>query len=184
MLLQAYGYSVGHEQLLDDGISSWMQAVDTPEVPFGTARDGTDYTHVIHVVRHPVHTIASMSGGILLQGDPAALTFMRQFITVHKSTAINMAVQTYVRWNTLITRMQPVLRLKAETARTVLPAWLAAHDLPAKRVTALPARNYNSRLHHRLRWIEISHAVKDRALYARLKKMAVSYGYGPKATRA
>jgi hypothetical protein len=178
MLLQAYGFDVGHERLLADGISSWMCAVDTKYVPYGDAKNGAEFEHVLHVVRHPVKTVASMAGGILLQTRPPALKYMSSYIDTQGGNEIETAVRTYVEWNTMIDSLKPSARFKVEHAHLELPKFLTRVGLEcALDRTKAPARDYNSRLHRQLRWVDVSRAVRDRRLYNELKRLAVVYEY-------
>lgn len=179
-LLQAYGYSVGHEKILADGTSSWMHVVDTPDTPFGEPRGGILYEHVIHVVRHPITTVSSMVGAILeTQAKPESIKFMSKFIDVKANNNIELAVKTYIQWHQLAAQCQPRLRLQVENAALELPGFLKDYDCPYKVVTRLPPKNYNSRKHATLTWGDVRDNVPT-ALHKQLVTLARFFGYGKK----
>ena len=49
-----FGFSVGHERLLDNGIYSWMLAVDDDHIPWGDNPDEEqDFQHTLGYIRSP-----------------------------------------------------------------------------------------------------------------------------------
>ena len=59
---QRAGWDVGHEYLAPDGISSWMWAVDTPDIYYGDARDGTPLPEIVlHLLRAPAACVSSVA---------------------------------------------------------------------------------------------------------------------------
>lgn len=181
MLLQAYGFSVGHEKILADGTSSWMHMVDTAKTPFGEARSGIKYEHVIHVVRHPVKTIASMVGTIMAkQKDPSSLKFMSRFVDTTGKNDVERAVKTYLGWHGLAAKNQPRVRIQVEIAHLELPKFLSSVSLLCHKPAKLPPRNYNGQEHKPLSWSTIKAAV-DPGLHRKLTSLARHFGYGKKA---
>ena len=56
------GWEVGHEKLERDGISSWMWAVCSRDVPWGDARgDRRSPPVVLHILREPAACVASVA---------------------------------------------------------------------------------------------------------------------------
>ena len=63
-LLQHVELDVRHEQVGKDGTVSWMLAVDAPTYPYGHVnerRSDYDFAQVVHLVRHPLDAIASIT---------------------------------------------------------------------------------------------------------------------------
>jgi hypothetical protein len=181
MLLQSYGYSVGHEKMLADGISSWMHMVDAPKVPFGDPRAGTKYEYVIHAVRHPIKTVASMVGTIMAQqDDPLSVKFMARFIDTKAKNDIELAVKTYIAWHGLAARSQPQVRIQVENGRLELPKFLKSVKLPNARALPLPSKTYNSQEHDLLSWSDVRDAVEPE-LHSELIALARHFGYGKRS---
>jgi hypothetical protein len=62
-LLQAHGLDIPHERVGRDGTVSWMFAVDAPGIMGhkGQRRGDYEWKQVVHLVRHPVKCIASLT---------------------------------------------------------------------------------------------------------------------------
>jgi hypothetical protein len=56
------GYNVGHENINEEGVSSWMLCVDDEKYPWGDIKDKFRYyfENIIHVVRNPFDAIPSI----------------------------------------------------------------------------------------------------------------------------
>jgi hypothetical protein len=56
------GWDVGHEKIGQHGISSWMWAVDSDEVPWGEPRFGTPLPGIrLHIHREPAAAVSSVA---------------------------------------------------------------------------------------------------------------------------
>ena len=60
-LLSSADYKVGHEKLLENGISSWQWATEAKVVPWGDAPTREQFDTTIMIVRHPLQCIASVA---------------------------------------------------------------------------------------------------------------------------
>ena len=173
-LCQAMGLDVGHERPGKDGISSFQYAVETDRVPFHSVDDNKGRNHyrfdrIIHVVRHPLHVIAStaftdMNGAIEWQAKFVPVTAPEQH-------GIRRAVQTYLGWNELIEEQTAEL-VRVEDAEKAMPKILGKTVLQDP-----PPPTVNGRPHPQLGWARVATAcVGDE--FPRLWCMADRYGYG------
>lgn len=173
-LCQAMGMDVGHERPGKDGISSFQYAVETDRVPFHSidgnkGRNHYRFDRIIHVVRHPLHVIAStaftdMNGAIEWQAEFVP-------VTAPISHGIRRAVQTYLGWNELIEEQTAEL-VRVEDAENVLPKMLGETV-----ISNAPPPTVNGRDHAQLGWARVAMAcVGDE--FPRLWDMADRYGYG------
>jgi len=173
-LCRSMGLDVGHERPGEDGISSFQYAVETSRVPFHSVDDNRGrnwyrFDEIIHVVRHPMHVIAStaftdMNGAIEWQAGFVPVTAPEQH-------GIRRAVQTWLGWNELIER-QTDTRVRVEDAENELPKILGETVIQDP-----PPPTVNARPHASLGWARVATAcVGDE--FPRLWKMAERYGYG------
>lgn len=110
---QNAGWNVGHEELLLDGISSWMWAVDSKECPWGTPRNGQTLPDIrIHILRNPANCIASIVGV-----ERGSELWRSLWIKLPQagSSVIERAVWSLYRWSKLIREnVDPTLTVKTE----------------------------------------------------------------------
>lgn len=169
------GYHVGHEFFGAYGISSWVNAASSDDVPFGVSAAGLRFDHVIHVVRDPLKTLASMCFTELVQRK--TVNFIRRFVMLpHEANPIAETVSAWLGWNKLIEARKPAARLRVETAWSDLPELLAAWNWPVNIDATEPPRDYNSRPHSSLTWTEVESAVCP-GLFREAQDYAVSLGY-------
>ncbi|WP_075093753.1 hypothetical protein [Planctomyces sp. SH-PL14] len=179
-LLGTLGLDVGHEEMHEHGISSWMFAATTDGVPFstdGTARAQFDFRHVIHVVRDPLRVISSTVFTEL--PNRKVFGYMRRFIALGSSGGrIEQACRSYLGWNKLIESQSPDIRVQVEMAPDVLPEFLrkAGVEIVPSAVRELPPTNYNSRPHPSLSGSKIRSAIPQE-LWEELVEYARMIGY-------
>lgn len=173
-LCQAMGLDVGHERVGKDGCSSFQFAVDTKTVCFHSAEQNKGRAHyrfdrIIHVVRHPLHVIASTA----FTDMNGAIEWQAKFVpvTAPAGHGIRRAVQTYLGWNELIEE-QTAEMVRVEDAENVLPELLGETVIADP-----PPPTVNGRDHPPLGWSRVATAcVGDE--FPRLWEMAERYGYG------
>lgn len=178
MLCQSLGFRVGHEQVLEDGVSSFQYAVNTDRVPFHSVqgnkgRKHYDFSLVIHVVRHPLKVIASTA----FTDQNGAIQWQAKFIPVDlKASRVRQAVQTYIGWNR-IAGTRAHVRIPVERADEELPIALRMYEGTGDHDGCPhPPRDYNRRDHPTLTWQDIRREVTPRE-FADLWEMADRYGY-------
>lgn len=172
-LCRAMGLDVGHERPGKDGISSFQYAVQTARVIFHSidgnkGRNCYDFTQIIHVVRHPLHVIASTA----FTDMNGAIEWQAQFVpvTAPEQHGLRQAVQTYLGWNELI-EQQTDIRVRVEDAEHELPKILGKQVIQDP-----PPPNVNARDHALIGWARVATAcVGDE--FPRLCNMAERYGY-------
>lgn len=172
-LCRSMGLDVGHERHGDDGISSFQYAVETDTVPFHSVdgnkgRNHYNFDKIIHVVRHPLHVIASTA----FTDMNGAIEWQAKFVpvTAPPEHRIRQAVQTWLGWNKLI-EPQADYRVNVEKAENMLPKLLGETVLQDA-----PPPNVNARPHALLGWARVETAcVGDE--FPRIWKMAEKYGY-------
>lgn len=171
-LFKSFGYDVGHEEMGEHGISSWMFAAFSDHVPFGdnTLRKQYKFENSIHVVRNPVDAIASIA---FTETDIRSYNYRKDFISIDDhANEVHRAVQSYIAWNKLIEAQGPDMRVQVENAieelETILnkrPNW-----------EMVPDTNYNSRYHEELT-IEQIKEYCSLSLNKELTKIIEKYGY-------
>lgn len=179
-LLQAYGLAVGHEQVDEDGISSWMFAATTTEVPFsfdGSSRANYIFQTMIHVVRHPLGVIASTAYTELV--NPPVIEYLSRFVVVDRfAEKLEQACQSYLGWNKLIEAQRPDLRVRVEEAPELIAEFLQKRGLyrPPICPPVLPPTDYNSREHPQITAAQLRDIISQ-GLWAELVDYTEELGY-------
>jgi GR25 family glycosyltransferase involved in LPS biosynthesis len=156
-LFQVFGLNVGHESMQEQGISSWMFAVDDAYYPYGKnkysrSRRYTYFKHIIHHVRSPQDAIPS----ILVENQYSEKSFefrrkhiQRNFdIDLRELSAMDAAVASFILWNQLAERMNPALTIRIENDESKLfqylkqESLLEIQDFPQ---SLLPSKTVNTR---------------------------------------
>jgi hypothetical protein len=55
------GLNVMHEEMGEDGIVSWLFAVQSSKVPWGPSPQDYTFDYMFHLVRHPLMAIPSIA---------------------------------------------------------------------------------------------------------------------------
>jgi hypothetical protein len=99
---QRCGWDVGHERIGADGISSWMWAVESSDVPWGAARVG-EFENVLHILRNPAACVSSVA-----YVERASEDWRRRYIPIPEDCeAIERAVWSIAGWSRLIRDKTP-----------------------------------------------------------------------------
>jgi hypothetical protein len=128
-----HGVEIGHERLLRDGISSWMNVVRDAQVPYGdSASLGHDYVLTVIHARDPAQAIASI---ILENGVEASFDFRRQHILRETGddiaaypSAVARAVASYVGWYEIALRRPCARLIRVEEAEREVPRFLREEE--------------------------------------------------------
>lgn len=193
-LCQAFGLDVGHETMRRDGICSWMLAVEADFAPYGGGTKLRDYTyeHVVRLVRHPMHVLASSiyteniePDQPILLGKDTCREFSRRHRFSERSWAFRRyfvrpegnryehAVQTLLAWDAFISKRNPAFTVHVESAQEELPKALGLERQAASR---LPTRKVNARKHPLLTWSDLKPRLRTE-LVEGLERYAQLYGY-------
>ena len=128
--LKQMGHDVGHEDMGNDGISSWMLAVEDSSYPWGNVKNKFRYyfKNVIHVVRNPFSAIPSIILENKYSPDNKSYKFRKKHIkkilnidlpvvdinNVNLSTEIELAIKTFIYWNKICEKYNPETICKIE----------------------------------------------------------------------
>jgi GR25 family glycosyltransferase involved in LPS biosynthesis len=128
--LTQMGYNVGHENMGENGVSSWMLAVEAESYPFGNIKEKFRYyfRNVIHVVRNPYDAIPS----IILENKYSPGNISYKFRKKHIKKILNidlpdvdinklslldeteLAIKTFIYWNKICEICKPETICKVE----------------------------------------------------------------------
>lgn len=129
-LFNRHGLEIGHERLLRDGISSWMNVVRDAQAPYGdNGAFGLRYDHTVIHARNPVDAIPSI---MLENGVERSFDFRRQHILRETGEdiaahpcAVARAVASYVGWYEIALRVEGARLIRVEEAEEEVPRFLA-----------------------------------------------------------
>ncbi len=155
-LLKSCGLDVGHERMGQDGISSWMFAVEDEENPFAlnslaATRKNKHFGHVIHFVRDPRTAIPSIFREN--RHSQRSYEFRRRHILKNYQidlddarSEVERALLSYLYWNKLIEEQKPELVLRVEDAEGSTLRFLKAVNIVAKdlSIDLAPPKDINS----------------------------------------
>ncbi len=136
-----FGLDIGHEDDGNDGISSWMFAVDAEENPWALSpvartRRALHWDTLIQVVRDPATAVPSIMREN--RHAPASYDFRREHILAETGTDIDSfksdadrAVASLCLWNRIIRDQSPAFVFRIETDHAALAAFLreAGHKI-------------------------------------------------------
>lgn len=160
-LLQAFGYDIGHEITGTDGISDYKKAIPS---------EITKYRTVIHIVRHPIFVISSMT---------TIMDRSWNFIFKHipKPGSISLlykCMYVWYYWNVMINKsyhVHTIHRFKIEdmpdAITTLLPPRIPEFELPKK--------GYNTRPHQLYTWDDLYN--ENTVLAMGIETLGKKYGY-------
>ena len=155
-LLKAYGLDIGHEEMGDDGIVSWMFTVYDLQNPFylnkyARSRYFSSFKNIIMFARDPFTAIPS-----IMRENSAAETsyeFRRKHILKetnvdlsHIDSDFEKAIENYYLWSKIaIEKNQPLLIVRVEYDDNILFDFLSKRDFKVSRnITDLPKKDINS----------------------------------------
>lgn len=134
--MRACGFDTGHEEMGQDGISSWMFAAHSVSVPYGGESPlswsplNTRFDVVIQHLRNPFDAIPSI---IAENRTPPSYEFRRshirdafEFDIAQFDSELDRAVASYLFWNKLIELRNPDFVFRIEDQGPELRAFLAA----------------------------------------------------------
>lgn len=155
-LLQSAGLAIGHEQVGEHGISSWMFAVDDQQVPFAgdeyaVSRQSFSFQYTIHHVRDPRSAVPSIMRDN--QYSVQSFQFRRKHILrafgidlEDYASELERAVLSYIYWNKLVEKNHIDLVVRVEDEEDRVMAFLADKHLTgaAGTLEELPTKDVNS----------------------------------------
>lgn len=167
--LQRCGLDVGHERYGRDGIVSGFYAVDAPRYPGRHPNPRPLFDVVLHQVRHPLRTIASVTTG-------RSMTWAQPFVPVEPgASTLRWACYYWLAWNRAA-EGQAAFTYRIEALEAAWPKLQEALGFDAGySVTAGIPRAINARRHRRVTWAGVHRAAPE--IYADIRALALRYGY-------
>ena len=129
--LKQMGYNVGHENMNEDGVSSWMLCVEDDKYPWGDVKDKFRYyfENIIQVVRNPFDAIPSIILENKYSPNNASYIFRKKHIKylldidlpdinididIDVITEIEIAIKTFIYWYKICEKLNPRTICKIE----------------------------------------------------------------------
>jgi hypothetical protein len=194
-LMQACGLDVRHEEMGDNGISSWMFAVVDEDNPwaknkYALSRRYSVFDHVIHHVRNPVDAIPS----IIRENRHSVVSY--QFRRKHIKQLLNIdlddfvseiekAAASFLYWNKIIEQSRPDLVVRVEDCAEDISNFLRDKKLAIcnKDQSDIVDKSYNSDKPYKgvryekpeitgQDWVHLHHKLKEELRY-----FCSQYGY-------
>ena len=165
LLMQKAGLEVGHEKLLEDGISTWL--IDTKQL------EGVDLAQMVYVhqVRDPLATISSLM--TLQWWNKGGMPYLREYVNLSDGPPLKRSMQMYLNWNTLIEQMclftYPVERMDEYWEDILSRMGVKQRSMPQLDITT------NHRKHDKLTWKELS--ATSELLTMKIKEKSRTWGY-------
>ncbi|SNY05901.1 hypothetical protein SAMN06265827_101172 [Orenia metallireducens] len=156
-LLKKFAYDVGHEVLGEDGISSWMFAVEEDQFwgPRGVNRKNYEFEHLIMNIRKPLDIISSV---LYTENTvPVSYNLRAKYIDFTGLNEIEKAVKSVLGWYKIIQAQNPELILKVDANPEQTLYYYLRYQLEEDvefPLETLPT-NVNARKHSKLSYEEI-----------------------------
>lgn len=167
--LRQCGLDVGHERLGHDGIVSSYYCFDASSYPGHHPVPRPHFDLILHQVRHPLRSIASITTG-------HSWRWTCQFLPVTPSAPLlRRACHNWLVFNEHAER-QAVLTYRIESLAEAWPDLQRLLDIEADYsvIADLPT-NINTRRHRQVSWTDVKRAAPR--IYDQIRAAAVRYGY-------
>ena len=171
-LMRCFGYAVGHERVLEDGISAAQFAVRDMPTAVGPERGGENFRYVIQVVRHPLDVLAS---SVHTVSGPMLRKHSKYVDIPTDADPVERHLWSIVLWNELISKWQPQLVTHVEDAVVNVEGFLRMRQ-KWKQHNGLPPTNVNHRDHPPITVNEVMRKVSPMAWHA-LQLHSRVYGF-------
>jgi len=112
-LFQKNNIDIGHEQMGEQGISSWQFAVNSQVYPFehdGLVRSDYSFDQIIHVIRDPMACINSVAFT-----ERPSEAFRMKYLVLY-GNVFERAVLSVIGWNKLVHSLAPSITIQVEKA--------------------------------------------------------------------
>lgn len=104
-VLRHIGLDIRHEKMGRDGLSSWLFAVKTDQIPWGPPTSHFSFNRVFHLVRHPLSAIPSI---MTLRRE--AWEYIARHISISTSDNILLnSAKYWLHWNEIVEAKTDVL---------------------------------------------------------------------------
>ena len=183
-----FGYSVGHERLLENGICSWMLAVDDAHIPWGdNPESDQEFQHTLGYVRNPADAIPSI---MLENNDSASFMFRRLHILrsfdvdiANYRSSLERACASLIYWDELVSEIVGGEVIRIENAVTEVGQFFGRKNLDCNLINEAPENEikYNSSLQRfgteKPRIDAEMYKAIDSRLLRQLEDFCAKYGY-------
>lgn len=170
------GLKVKHECRAEDGVVSWLMAVDSEKTPYGPPYKAEDYAYIFHQVRCPLKTIAS----VYSNEPPDSWAFIEEHLPQihHKDSKLVKCVKYWIYWNKAAEE-KALFTYRLEDAEEALAKMsiVLGRELSPEALKLVPKDT-----NHRLDYIvfydwKYMEELLPKPLFLEFKKAAVRYGY-------
>lgn len=191
------GMDVRHEKPVppngcmgEDGIASWLMAVDDPYPPYGPSIIGYEFDLVIHQVRHPLKVIASVAQFILREpfsrsyierNAPETILEVEELSLPYQQQLMLQASRYWYHWN-LLAEQKASITVQVEKLTSSLEELCELLNIPYRPGEAEPVLKttngrhlYTGELYWTIDWDDIEQL--DAALARNIRLLAETYGY-------
>lgn len=173
-LFKAHGFSVGHERLLQHGISSWLLVSNQDTVHIGPSYSEIKDLGlpVVHQVRHPIKAIASF-----LSTGHKSWEFIANEIPIDydNDNKVLRGMKYWYYWN-LMAEKKATFTYQVEKLDEVFPELLRIGQFPVSFAKGEEvAKTTNTRPHSILNWDDLKN--ENIELTNKIIDLAKRYGY-------
>lgn len=176
-LLQSWGLDVGHETVGKDGIVAWQLAVDKGPWPYMPKfENNLAPEFIIYNVRDPWTSIASI---VFTENTKSQSTNFRvkQGGVLESTNRVELAINSILRWDRLITAKQPHFIYRIEDQEKELFDFLKSNGLEIEYVPS--EGKVNSRMHKGLQELENEKRTVRPSVKRKFNDFCLKYGYKP-----
>lgn len=185
------GYDVRHENMGNDGVSSWMLAVEDEYYPWGDVKDRFRYyfKNIIHIVRNPFDAIPSIILENKYSPENKSYEFRKKYIeiilgikfpdinfdAVDLKTEIELAIKTFLYWNKICKLLKPTCVCKLEDISTIQK--FNKNNVVIQTVVKNSSKLYQGKKYNKPNITPQSYSEINPILKEELKEFCDEYGY-------
>jgi hypothetical protein len=169
-VLKRCGLDVGHHKMGKDGIVCGFYCFDAKRYPTGNPAPRPKFDVILHQVRDPLKTIASVTTG-------NSRGWARQFVRVeHSASPLRWACYYWLTWN-LEAERQALWTYRIENLKGVWPDLqrVLCFDKDYDSAIFNVPLNVNTRQHDSITWQDAKLAAPE--IYGDIREAAKRYGY-------
>jgi hypothetical protein len=179
-LLTLCGLDVPHEELGDDGCSSWYMAVEDYNSPFGPGTRDAHFKHIFHQVRHPLDVITSWFYNIPenIETKPTWDFLYAHILEIKKKdTHLVKCAKYWYYWN-LRAEEKAEWRYKIEDMEIIFPEMCQRLGVPVnfEALHKIPKDVNKWKKLKRITWYDLKMGLNSKD-FKNIQKLAVKYGY-------
>ena len=144
-LLQSWGLDVGHEKMGEDGTVDWTLAAAQKSMWQDVVFNEWDWQHIIYCVRDPRESITSIAFTENSRGSVDFRTRLER--NVANENKISSAIASIIKWDQLITSLNPSFIYRIEDESEKLFKYLQSKGVDVIWGESMIGRKYNQREH-------------------------------------